>query len=114
MNNKKGRWLLLDDGHDTALDSSLLILYCQRFRLRKGASMRKLEWNPVPVAGADSVWIDDLEIIFHRTVRAPDNNQTSALPPSLGRFPLLQVKDYVQNLPATMASKGGLFLPMYR
>ena len=76
--------------------------------------MRKIAWSPVPVAGADSVRIDDLEIIFHRTVRVPDNNQTSALPPSLGRFPLLQVKDYVKMLPATMASKGGLFLPMYR
>ena len=53
-------------------------------------------------------------IRFKRTVRVPDNNQVSKLPPSLGNFPLYKVKDYADKLPTEMAQKGGLFLPIYR
>jgi len=55
-----------------------------------------------------------VEIKFKRTVRVPDNNQVSKLRPDLGDFPLYKVKDYAQSLPAQMAHKGGLFLPIYR
>lgn len=58
--------------------------------------------------------LDDLKISFHRTVRVPDNQGSSDLPPDLGRFPIFQVKNYVDNLPPEMAAKGGLFFPMYR
>lgn len=53
-------------------------------------------------------------INFKRTVRVPDNNQVSKLPPDLGNFSLYKVKDYAHNLPTEMTQKGGLFLPIYR
>ena len=57
---------------------------------------------------------DDLRISFRRTVRVPDNEQISHLPPDLGAFPLKQVDDYMTTIGAEMAAKGGVFFPMYR
>lgn len=57
---------------------------------------------------------DDLRITFQRTIRVPDNQQTSCLPPTLGSFPLKPISKHVKNLPASMAAKGGVFLPMFR
>lgn len=57
---------------------------------------------------------DHLKITFHRTIRVPDNQTTSFLPPSMGTFPLYKVADYANELPNDMASKGGIFLPIYR
>jgi len=71
-------------------------------------------WVPSTQVTTDTIYLDDLEVSFHRTVRVPDGPKSSALPPSLGKFPLYQVKDYVEKLPEEMAAKGGLFLPMYR
>lgn len=62
----------------------------------------------------NKIYLGDLEITFHRTVRVSDSYKSSTLPPSLGRFPLYQVENYAKTLPNTMAAKGGLFLPMYR
>lgn len=55
-----------------------------------------------------------INITFKRTVRVADNNRANYLPPFLGNFPLYKVKDYTKKLPAAMAAKGGVFLPMYR
>jgi hypothetical protein len=57
---------------------------------------------------------NDLHISFRRTVRVPDNDQTSKLPPDLGAFPLKAVSDYKNKMCNSMAAKGGLFFPMYR
>lgn len=57
---------------------------------------------------------DDLRITFNRTIRVPDNQQTSCLSPFLGSFPLRAVSKHVETLPAYMATKGGVFLPMFR
>ncbi|KAL8641273.1 MAG: hypothetical protein Q9228_001892 [Teloschistes exilis] len=57
---------------------------------------------------------DKLTISFQRTIRVPDNGKTSNLPPSMGAFPLYSVADYKKTLPAEMALKGGVFLPMYQ
>lgn len=70
--------------------------------------------NPRNKIADNKIYFDDLEISFHRTVRVPDNHDSSALPPGLGTFPIYQVKNYANTLPHTMAAKGGLFLPMYR
>jgi hypothetical protein len=51
---------------------------------------------------------------FSETVMVPDGPRSSAFPPSLGTFPLYQVKDYVDELRNEMALKGRLSLPMYR
>lgn len=57
---------------------------------------------------------EKLEISFHRTIRVPDGDGDSELPPSMGTFPLYSVANHKDKLPAAMALKGGLFLPMYR
>ena len=55
-----------------------------------------------------------LRISFHRTIRVPDNDQISLLPPDLGAYPLWSVQKYSTKMPVEMAAKGGLFFPMYR
>lgn len=63
----------------------------------------------------DAVIINkNLRITFHRTVRVPDNHQTSFLPPDLGTFQLKKVGQYENKLRPEMVAKGGLFFPMYR
>ena len=63
----------------------------------------------------DVVLVDNtLKINFHRTIRVPDNHQTSFLPPDLGTFPLKPVSTYTGKISSAMTAKGGLFLPMYR
>jgi hypothetical protein len=57
---------------------------------------------------------NDLRISFRRTIRVPDNHQTSWLPPDLGAYPLKSVAEYSKNLKPEMTAKGGLFFPMYR
>jgi hypothetical protein len=71
-------------------------------------------WDPRPRILDDTIHLDDAEISFHRTVRVPDGETASALPPSLGTFPLYNVKDFLGKLPYEMGAKGGLFMPMYR
>ncbi|KAK3377973.1 hypothetical protein B0H63DRAFT_478477 [Podospora didyma] len=61
----------------------------------------------------DVVILDDLTISFRRTIRVPDNEHVSELPPDLGPFPLFRVKDFVKSLPSEMVAKGGLLFPMY-
>lgn len=57
---------------------------------------------------------DALHISFQRTVRVPDNAETSELPPGLGAFPLYSVSAYQQGVPKAMVDQGGVFFPMYR
>lgn len=71
-------------------------------------------WAPKQRVEGDAIHLDDLELSFHRTLRVPDNHDSTDLPPSLGRFPLFNAKDYASKLPREMAKKGGVFLPMYR
>ncbi|KAK5129279.1 hypothetical protein LTR08_003635 [Meristemomyces frigidus] len=56
----------------------------------------------------------NLTLSFQRTVRVADNEKLNNLPPTLGTFPLYNVKDYKTKLPALMAAKGGFFFPMYQ
>lgn len=55
-----------------------------------------------------------MSLNFQRTLRIPDDNREYRLPPGLGRFPLLHVDDYSENLPALWEKHGGVFLPMYQ
>lgn len=71
-------------------------------------------WYPNVRIEYKTIHIDDLEISFQRTLRVPDNNESSALPPGMGKLPLYHVKDHASKLPPSMKAKGGLFLPMYR
>ena len=56
----------------------------------------------------------DLRISFRRTIRVPDNDQISFLPPDLGAYPLESVRKHIDKLPAELAAKGGVFFPMYQ
>lgn len=71
-------------------------------------------WTPKHHIEDNAIHLDDFELSFHRTLRVPDNHDSTKLPPSLRRFPLYNTKDYVAKLPTEMAKKGGAFLPIYR
>ncbi|CAN0043142.1 unnamed protein product, partial [Heterosigma akashiwo] len=53
-------------------------------------------------------------IDFHRTLRIPDNSNDYPLPPSLGLFPLFNVRSFANSLPSKWVEEGGIFLPMYQ
>ncbi|KIW86331.1 hypothetical protein Z517_01727 [Fonsecaea pedrosoi CBS 271.37] len=55
-----------------------------------------------------------LEIIFHRTVRMPDDEKLHQLPGSLGAFPLYSVEGYANKLPSAIVQAGGVFMPMWQ
>jgi hypothetical protein len=76
----------------------------------------EMDWAPLKCELKDGTVVvnDDLRISFQRTIRAPDNGQTSYLPPDLGTFPLKPVSKYANKLHPAMVAKGGVFLPMYR
>ncbi|OOQ82021.1 hypothetical protein PEBR_40658 [Penicillium brasilianum] len=65
--------------------------------------------------GQNSLIIDDaLQLVFHRTVRMPDDDRLHSLPASVGTFPLYNTEDYADRLPENILEKGGLFLPMWQ
>ena len=44
----------------------------------------------------------------------PDDNRLHQLPASLGKFPLFNVKEYVDRLSPTIEEHGGIFFPMWQ
>ena len=79
--------------------------------LVESSSYRKCK-DVIEVTGSSS--LETLKISFHRTIRVSDDQSESNLPLSMGTFPLYSVVNYNDKLPAAMAAKGGLFLPIYR
>ncbi|KAL8942161.1 MAG: hypothetical protein Q9216_001808 [Gyalolechia sp. 2 TL-2023] len=67
--------------------------------------------DTIRISGAH---IGSIDISFQRTIRVPDNQGESKLPPTFGTFPLYPVTRFQKTLPATMTMKGGLFFPMYQ
>lgn len=55
-----------------------------------------------------------MSVDFQRTLRIPDNEETHALPPGLGFFPLRHVDDFAGRLPDQWIDHGGVMLPMYQ
>ena len=53
-------------------------------------------------------------VSFQRTLRIPDDGRTYPLPPGLGAFPLLRVKDCADCLPQKWVQRGGVVIPMYQ
>jgi hypothetical protein len=53
-------------------------------------------------------------VTFQRTLRIPDDGHTYPLPPGLGRFPVLKVEDYLDQVPSLWREQGGVFIPMYQ
>lgn len=87
--------------------------------LHQGQSAKDVELRAeeptVSANGAQKVVINnDLEIIFHRTLRMPDDNRLHQLPASLGRSTLFNVEEYADRLPPAIVDRGGLFFPMWQ
>src|SRR6476620_5748527 len=55
-----------------------------------------------------------LTVVFHRTLRIPDDGKTYPLPASLGHFPLRSVDDFPETIPPIYAKRGGVMMPMYQ
>lgn len=55
-----------------------------------------------------------LDISLQRTIRVPDNTKAYQLPPSIGSFPIYNVRDFTSKLPPPLVEKGSLFIPIYR
>jgi hypothetical protein len=53
-------------------------------------------------------------VSFQRTLRIPDDNRTYPLPPGLGVFPVMQVADYIERVPASWHAEDGVFIPMFQ
>jgi hypothetical protein len=53
-------------------------------------------------------------VSFQRTLRIPDDGRAYPLPPGLGRFPVLQVEDYLDRVPPLWREQGGAFIPMHQ
>ncbi|TLD25152.1 hypothetical protein PspLS_05891 [Pyricularia sp. CBS 133598] len=74
--------------------------------------------NPTVSSDAIEVGRDidepDLAISFMRTARLPWCDAEYQLPPATGSFPLFDVQKFADRMPGTMATQGGIFMPMYR
>lgn len=55
-----------------------------------------------------------LRINFHRTLRIPDDGTVHFLPPGLGAFPLRNVDEFADTVPAQWRERGGIMLPMFQ
>lgn len=55
-----------------------------------------------------------MTIDFQRTLRIPDDGREYALPPGLGRFPVVHVDDHAARVPERWRTHGGVMLPMYQ
>lgn len=60
----------------------------------------------------DGLSLGDLSITFQRTLRVSENG-VNALPPSLGNFPLRVLDPSHHDVPAQMARRGGVLMPLY-
>ena len=55
-----------------------------------------------------------LDIHFQRTLRIPDDGKIYPLPAGFGRFPIRQVDNYKNTVPASWIEHGGVLMPMYQ
>jgi len=58
--------------------------------------------------------VGSLEIEFQRTLRIQDDGKIYPLPAGFGCFPLRQVDDYKDTVPAPWIEHGGVLMPMYQ
>jgi serine/threonine protein kinase/formylglycine-generating enzyme required for sulfatase activity len=61
-----------------------------------------------------SEYLKPVRITFNRTLRIPEDGNEYPLPPGLGHFPLMRVKDCGWKAPEAMRNKGGVMLPLYQ
>lgn len=68
---------------------------------------------PVRISG-DALSVGDVTLSFQRTLRIPDDGRSYPLPPGLGRFPIRNIDDYGDRVPAAWRERGGVMIPMYQ
>ncbi len=54
-----------------------------------------------------------LRVIFHQTLRIPDDGKKHNLPPDLGAFPIRKLDGYLDRVPAKWVPQGGVMVPVY-
>ena len=69
--------------------------------------------HPVRITG-DALSVGDVTLTFQRTLRIPDDGRSYPLPPGLGRFPIRNIDDYGDRVPAEWRERGGVMIPMYQ
>ncbi|KAJ3545755.1 hypothetical protein NMY22_g2313 [Coprinellus aureogranulatus] len=68
----------------------------------------EVEWT------RDSLKVDELTIRCHRTLRVPDGEEVSELPPDMGTFPIFPIAQIGSRVPEDMKKRGGFIMPMFR
>lgn len=71
-----------------------------------------VEGNALRINGCSRKYDGGLDIHFIRTLRLPDDGKGYSLPGGFGPFPILNTVQFLDKLPETMVSKGGIFFPM--
>ena len=55
-----------------------------------------------------------VDVVFHRTLRIPDDGKVYPLPPNLGNYPVKHVDDHKDTVPEAWLEHGGVMLPMWQ
>jgi hypothetical protein len=78
---------------------------------------RTYDWWSMPIEspGEDGIRLGNrLIVLFHRTLRIPEDDRTYPLPPGLGTIPIQPVAAFHDRLPPEWRDGGGFFIPMYQ
>ena len=76
--------------------------------------MIELKNNELKITFPDVHPDAQLTMTFQRTLRIPDDDDTYALPPGLGTFPLKHVDDFRSKIPRSWNEHGGVMMPMFQ
>ena len=91
-------------------------MYHEEKKQEKNKDDIKCEGDLCVTLKDDILSVGDVKITFERTLRIPDDNKTYPIPPSLGKFPLVQVQDYLASdaIPHHWKTEKGVMLPMWQ
>ncbi len=76
------------------------------------AALRRLSFERAGLSRAGS--FAALDVVFHRTLRIPDDGNVYPLPAGLGRFPVRLIDDFKATVDPTWLERGGVLMPMYQ
>lgn len=75
-------------------------------------ALRRLSFERAGLSRAGS--LAALDVVFHRTLRIPDDGKLYPLPAGLGRFLLRLIDDFKATVDPTWLERGGVLMPMYQ
>ena len=75
-------------------------------------ALRRLSFKRAGLSRAGS--FGTLDVVFHRTLRIPDDGNIYPLPAGLGRFPLRLIDDFKASVDPSWLERGGVLMPMYQ